>query len=197
MNMKQPMRAFNLSVFRGASRLAAVTILGVLALAGCGGGAGTSENPNTQPPNAGPNYSGPAPATADIQAFRVNFWENIRGTDRCGNCHNAGGQAPQFARSDDVNQAYQQANGVVNRDSPSLSLIVTKVGGGHNCWRGDPGACASDLTRWISAWVGASGTGGRQIQLTEPTPRDPGSSRRFDATPPTSFYQDNGATRST
>ena len=105
-------------MFRVVARLAALAMLGVLGLAGCGGGAGTAENPNTQPPNAGPNYTGPAPATADIQAFRVNFWENVRGADRCGNCHNAGGQAPQFARSDDVNQAYQQANGVVNRDNP-------------------------------------------------------------------------------
>lgn len=183
MDMKTHMRAFNLSMFR----LAAVAIVGVFGLAGCGGGADTAENPNTSPPTAGPTYTGPAPATSDIQAFRVNFWENVRGSDRCGNCHNAGGQAPQFARSDDVNQAYQQANGIVNRDNPSQSLIVTKVAGGHNCWRGDPAACASDLTRWIQNWVGASGTGGRQIQLTEPTPRDPGSSKRFPATPPPEF----------
>lgn len=179
------------SMVLSMARFAAVAVVGMLALAGCGGGSGTAENPVTDGPNAGPSYTGPAPATADIQAFRVNFWENIRGTDRCGSCHNAGGQAPQFARSDDVNQAYQQANGVVNRDNPALSLVVTKVGGGHNCWRGDPGACASDLTRWITAWVGASGTGGKQIQLTEPAPADPGSSKRFpaatDASVPTLF----------
>lgn len=190
--MKTPMRALNLSLAAAAPRLLAVALLGVFGLAGCGGGAGTTENPNTSPPTAGPNYTGPAPATSDIQAFRVNFWENIRGADRCGNCHNAGGQSPQFARSDDVNQAYQQANNVVNRDNPALSTIVTKVGGGHNCWRGDPAACASDLTRWIQNWVGASGTSGRQIQLIEPTPRDPASGKRFGATPPASFYQDQG-----
>ncbi|MET0533990.1 MAG: LamG domain-containing protein [Steroidobacter sp.] len=183
------MRASNLSMFRIVSRLAAVTILGAFGLAGCGGGASTSTNPNTAPPTAGPNYTGPAPATSDIQAFRVNFWENIRGADRCGNCHNAGGQAPQFARSDDVNQAYQQANGVVNRDNPSQSTIVTKVAGGHNCWRGDPAACASDLTRWIQNWVGAAGNGGKQIELIEPPLRDPAAGKRFpsadDPNPPT------------
>lgn len=187
MNMNTPMRASTFSMFRVVSRLMAVAIVGAFGLAGCGGGAGTTENPITAPPTAGPNYTGPAPATADIQAFRVNFWENVRGTDRCGNCHTAGGQAPQFARSDDVNQAYQQANGVVNRDNPSQSTIVTKVGGGHNCWRGDPSACAADLTRWIQNWVGAAGTGGKQIQLIEPTPRDPGSSKRFPADPPAEF----------
>lgn len=187
MNMKTPMRASNLSMFRVVPRLMALAFIGVFGLAGCGGGADTADNPNTAPPTAGPNYTGPAPATADIQAFRVNFWENVRGADRCGNCHNAGGQAPQFARSDDVNQAYQQANGVVNRDNPSQSTIVTKVGGGHNCWRGDPAACASDLTRWIQNWVGAAGNGGKQIELIEPAPRDPGSSKRFPATPPAEF----------
>ena len=132
-------------------------------------------------PTAGPNYSGPPPATADIQAFRINFWENVRGTNRCGNCHNAGGQTPQFARSDDVNAAYQQAGGVVNRDNPSQSIIVAKVGGGHNCWLADAGACASIMTRWIQDWVGAAGTGGRAIELVEPTPKDPGSRRRLPA----------------
>ncbi len=183
MNTKHKMRALKLSV----TRFTALAVFGVLGLAGCGGGADTATNPVTDGPSAGPNYTGPTPATADIQAFRVEFWEKARATDRCGNCHNAGGQAPQFARSDDVNAAYQQATGVVNRDSPSQSAIVTKVGGGHNCWLPDAGACASILTRWITDWVGATGTGGKQIQLVEPTPRDPGSSKRFPATAPALF----------
>lgn len=168
-------RAFNF----GVVRLAALSALAGLALAGCSGGADTTTNPVTSGPPAGPNYTGPTPANADIQAFRVNFWENIRGNDRCGNCHHATGQVPTFARSDDVNAAYQQAAAVVNRDSPSQSTVVTKVGGGHNCWLADAGACASILTRWIQDWVGASGVGGRQIELQPPAPRDPGSSKRF------------------
>ncbi len=80
-----------------------------------------------------------------------------------------------------MNQAYQQATGVINRENPGLSLLVTKVAGGHNCWRGDPAACASDLTRWITAWVGATGTGGKQITLLEPQPVDPGSGKRLGA----------------
>jgi hypothetical protein len=163
----------------GVARLAA--LVAVAALAGCSGGAGTEQNPVTTGPNTGPTYVGPAPATADIQSFRVEFWENVRGTDRCGNCHNAGGQAPTFARSDDVNAAYQQASGVVDRNSPSQSRIVTKVAGGHNCWLADAGACANILTRWITDWVGATNGGGRQIELIEPDPVDPGSSRRFPA----------------
>ena len=58
----------------------------------------------------------PRPATADVQAFQVNFWNNMRGQNRCGQCHNATSpaQMPNFARSDDVNLAYAQANTVVN-----------------------------------------------------------------------------------
>jgi len=159
--------------------LAALLAASVFAFTGCGGGADTTENPVTTGPTAGPTYSGPAPATADIQAFRVAFWENVRGTNRCGNCHNAGGQMPNFARSDDVNAAYQQASTVVDRSSPSQSPLVLKVAGGHNCWLADASACASILTRWIQDWVGAEGSGGRQIELVAPTPKDPGSSKRL------------------
>jgi hypothetical protein len=176
------------SMFRVVSRVMAVAIVGVFGLAGCGGGSDTKENPNTNPPNTGSNaYDGPPAMTADIQAFQNEFYGNVRAVAGCGNCHNENGQAPQFARADDVNQAYQQANGVVNRQDPSLSRIVAKVEGGHNCWRGQGSACAADLTRWIQNWIGAEGTGGKQIQLIEPTLRDPGSSKRFPADPPAEF----------
>ncbi len=173
--MKRP---FNFA----AIRFAAIAIIGAIALGGCSGGAETTPNPVTSGPDAGPTYSGPTPATDDIQAFRVEFWENVRGTNRCGNCHNAGGQAPNFARADDVNAAYQQATAVVDRGNPSQSILVTKVAGGHNCWLADAGSCGTILTRWITAWVGATSSGGRQIELVAPTPKDPGTSRRFPAT---------------
>lgn len=169
------------------ARLAAIALTGLVALAGCGGGADTATNPVTSGPSAGASYSGPDPMTADIQSFRVNFWNNVRGANRCGNCHNAGGQAPNFARSDDVNAAYQQAGGVVDRNSPSQSRIVTKVGGGHNCWLADAGACANILTRWISDWVGEDGGGVKQIELIAPTAKDPGASKRFPTPRPAEF----------
>ncbi|HEU4603371.1 MAG TPA: LamG domain-containing protein, partial [Steroidobacteraceae bacterium] len=126
------------------------------------------------------SYTGPAPVSDDVQAFKVNFWENVRGTNRCGNCHKAGGQMPNFARSDDVNEAYQQAQSVINRENPSQSTIVVKVGGGHNCWLADPSACASILTTWITNWVGATGSAAKQIELVPPkNVRDPGTTKRF------------------
>ena len=112
------------------------------AVAACsGGGAGTVQNPVTSAPPVA-DYTGPAPQNADVQAFKLNLWENIKANNRCGGCHNAGGQTPQFARNDDVNAAYKAANTVVNLTQPDQSRMVIKVGGGHNCWLASASACA-------------------------------------------------------
>src|SRR5450631_2943247 len=156
-----------------------------LALSACGGGgAPTTATAATAPTSSAAAYTGPAPASADVQAFSVNFWANIRVQNRCGQCHNATSpaQMPNFARSDDVNLAYAQANTVVNLQQPSTSLIVTKVSGGHNCWLADPNACGEILTTWISNWAGASvGGTGTQVQLTAPPSQTVGSSKIFPA----------------
>src|SRR5690606_5673635 len=89
--------------------LVALASIGALALAACSSGERTAENPIVNPPDAGANYNGPPPATADIQAFKLNLWDNLQGTNRCGSCHGTNGQAPTFVRSDDINLAYQQA----------------------------------------------------------------------------------------
>ncbi|HYJ41767.1 MAG TPA: LamG domain-containing protein [Steroidobacteraceae bacterium] len=150
-------------------------------LAGCSsGGAPTVVNPvTTAPPVL--DYTGPASANADVQAFRINLWENIKGNNRCGSCHGAGGQTPMFARNDDVNLAYQAANGVVNLTQPDQSRMVVKVAGGHNCWLQSPAACGDTLTVWIRNWAGASATGGTQIQLQAPTIKEVGGSKSFPA----------------
>jgi mono/diheme cytochrome c family protein len=156
--------------------------LAVAVLAGCsGGGAPTVENPVTQAPPV-TDYVGPAAADADIQAFRINLWENIKANNRCGSCHGAGGQTPQFARNDDVNLAYQAANTVVNLTQPDQSRMVTKVAGGHNCWLQSAAACGDTLTVWIRNWAGASATGGTTIQLQAPVIKEVGGSKNFPAT---------------
>jgi hypothetical protein len=131
----------------------------------------TTATAHRRRPAAVDAYTGPAPATADVQAFEVNLWNNIRGQNRCGQCHNATtpAQMPNFARSDNVNLAYAQANTVVNLAQPSTSLMVVKVSGGHNCWLADPSACGQILTTWISNWAGATGAGSAtQVQLVAP-----------------------------
>jgi hypothetical protein len=154
-----------------------------LLLAACGGGASTTENPVTSGGNP-PAYSGPAPATADVQAFKLNVWDNLKAGNRCGQCHVSGGQAPQFVRQDDINLAYAAANPIVNLASPRDSRMVQKVAGGHNCWLASNDACADILTTWITAWAGATAGGGVQgVVLKAPVIKDPGASKAFPGSP--------------
>jgi hypothetical protein len=93
--------------------------LSVFAITACGGGAPTTENPitNVTPPST---YNGPPPATADVQAFKLNVWDNLQSDSRCGSCHVQGGQGTTyFVRNDDINLAYEAANTVVNLGQPS------------------------------------------------------------------------------
>jgi hypothetical protein len=155
------------------------SLLGLL-VAACGGGAPVQENPLiTAPPAAG--YSGPPPASQDVQAFKLNVWDNVQASNRCGTCHSAGGQSPLFARNDDINMAYEAANTVVNLSDPGSSRLVTKVGGGHNCWLANDSACADQLTVWIRNWAGATVGGTREIVLQPPPLRDVGASKSFPA----------------
>jgi hypothetical protein len=154
-----------------------------IALSACGGaGAPTTTNPAPSQTVAVNAYTGPPAATADVTAFQINFWNNVRVQNRCGQCHNATSpaQMPNFARSDDVNLAYAQANTVVNLSSPSTSLIVTKVAGGHNCWLADAGACGQILTTWIANWAGAAGAASATtVQLQAPPDQAVGQSLNF------------------
>lgn len=159
-----------------------------LALSACGGGgAPTTDTPTSAPSSGASSYTGPAPATSDVQAFEVNFWNNVRSQNRCGQCHNATtpSQLPNFARSDNVNLAYAQANTVVNLGQPATSIIVSKVSGGHNCWLADPNACGQILTTWISNWANATSAGGKGtvIQLVAPPIQTVGQSLNFPASP--------------
>ncbi len=158
---------------------AAAALAALATLAACsGGGAPTEVNPVTTPPPVA-DYTGPAPANADVQAFRINLWENIKASNRCGGCHNAGGQTPNFARNDDVNLAYQAAIALVDLTQPDQSRLVTKVAGGHNCWLASASACGDTMTVWIRNWAGSVAGGGKTIQLQEPPIKDEGASKTF------------------
>ncbi len=155
-------------------------VLLAVALAACGGGASTTENPaTTPPPPAG--YAGPPAASQDVQAFKLNVWDNLQASNRCGQCHVAGGQVPGFVRSDDINLAYEAANGIVDLGNPSASRMVTKVGGGHHCWLAADSACADQLTVWIRNWAGQTLGSTRGAPLQAPPIRDVGASKSFPA----------------
>lgn len=154
-----------------------VLAAGIL-LSACGGGASTEVNQSLATNSS--STSNIAPATEDVQRFKLNFWDKAKRTDRCGQCHNASGQSPRFARSDDVNLAYSEAIKIVNLTSPGDSLAVTKVGGGHNCWEAVNQVCADNITKWIQGWVGNTSTvSSKKIKLTAPPIKDPGSTKNF------------------
>lgn len=177
----------NKNMIRRAGLISALLAL-TLGLSACGGGASTETNPVTSNSSSGgrANYDGPAPASADVQAFKLNLWDNISGTNRCGQCHGTGDQSPTFARNDNINTAYSLAQTIVDLGSPSQSLMVTKVEGGHNCWLASDAACGTILQGWIAAWAAENGdtSGGTTIELIPPPIRPVGDTKTFpdDAT---------------
>jgi mono/diheme cytochrome c family protein len=166
-----------LAVFRHALQRHGFVLITCLMLAACGGES-TTDNPVTTTTTSS-NYTGPAASTADVQAFRLNVWENLNKQNRCGSCHGTNGQAPTFVRMDDVNLAYAQANTIVDLANPASSRMVTKVAGGHNCWLDSDSACGDVITAYITAWAGGLATGGNIIELVAPTLKDPGDSKSF------------------
>jgi hypothetical protein len=161
-----------------ATLVISVTVL--FGLSGCGGGASTTANPNTATVTPS-NYNGPVPATADVQSFKLNVWDNLSASNRCGGCHVEGDQAPEFVRHDNINTAYTAANSIVDLIAPQDSRMVTKVAGGHNCWLASDQACADVIQAYIEAWAGGVSGGSRAIQLAIPTIKDPGSTKQFPA----------------
>jgi hypothetical protein len=186
------------SIRAGLGMLERAAVLAFVAtVAACtAGGPPTTQTQATTPGTTTAAYKGPAASNADVQSFQNALWVNIRTSDKCGGCHHEGGQSPMFARSDDVNLAYQAANPLVNFSQPAQSTLVLKVSSGHNCWVADPKACGDTMLTWIKAWVGASATSSTGITLTAPPSSTVGGGKQFPATastegsaPPDSFKE--------
>ncbi|MFA0809781.1 LamG domain-containing protein [Microbulbifer epialgicus] len=150
-------------------------------LAACSGGSGqdTEEQPNTNQSDNGTNYSGPTPETEDVKQYKRYIWDNLAAQNRCGSCHVEGAQSPHFVRSDDINAAYDEGRGLVNLSLPEESRLVTKVGGGHNCWLSSDDACAEIITNYIEEWARASGGLSNTVILSAPVEREVGESKSF------------------
>ena len=152
-----------------------------LILQACGGGSSTTRNPDLG--GDGAEYNGPPAATEHVRAFQQTVWTNLKAENRCGQCHGKG-QKPTFVNPDDVNAAYTEALPTVNQRDPSSSLMVTKVGAGHNCWLDSEQACADSVERMINNWIGDTSTSTvRQIKLVAPVIKDPGTSKTFPILP--------------
>ncbi len=171
--------AFLTTGARVLKHAAALVLVVVVAACSAGGPSTTVNQPTSSSGATANSYTGPAASNADVQAFKINLWENVRQSDRCGACHHAGGQSPMFARSDDVNLAYQAVGPLVNFTQPDQSELVLKVGGGHNCWVADPKACADTMLTWIKAWIGAGSASTTGIQLQAPPSQTVGAGKQF------------------
>jgi len=147
-----------------------------LLLAGCGG-AEVEQNPPPPVQEDNTNYTGPAPQTDDIQLFKLTLWDNVASKSRCGACHVQGNTSPQFARNDDINQAYAAARPLVDLADPARSAMVLKVAGGHNCWLASDSACADTLTQWVRNWANSTDTASATVTLVAPPEREPGASK--------------------
>lgn len=167
-------------------------LLLIALLTACGSGSGAETTPNLPPPSNQPGglvYTGPAPASADVQSFKLNVWDRLAVENRCGSCHGTGGQAPTFVRLDDINLAYSSAQPLVDLSAPAQSRLVTKVAEGHNCWLASAEACGDIVTGYIEAWANAVGGIATTITFTAPVDKAVGSSK--------SFPSDTGAFSST
>lgn len=158
----------------------ALTLVLPLIITACGGGADTTQNPFTG--NNGNANQGPPAANQDVRDFEVHVWNNLKAENRCGLCHGNGGQTPNFADATDVNIAYSHAVPLVKMQDPASSLLVTKVGAGHNCWIGIDTVCADSIENMITNWAGVEITStARVIQLTAPVIKEPGDSKNYPA----------------
>ena len=175
------MRSGNISRLAWPFLIVAITLLNA-----CGGGATTETLPAPRGGTAvGVSYTGPAPSTDDVQRFKLNVWDHLSDSNRCGACHGQDGPAsPAFVRTDDINAAYAAVNPLVNLSSPADSRLVAKVAGGHNCWLAADSACGALLTTYIEGWANSAGTStGRTITLKAPVDITPGRSKSFPVDP--------------
>lgn len=158
-------------------------------ISACGGGATTAQQPNptNAPPRTDPGddqiiYTGPTAANDDVQAFKINVWDNLTADNRCGSCHNENSEGQieslMFMRRDNINLAYETIMPYVDRVAPVLSTLVTKVQSGHNAW--DPSA-ADTIQNLIQRWSTASGASENVIVLTAPDYREVGKTKQFPA----------------
>ncbi|MES1195698.1 MAG: LamG domain-containing protein, partial [Steroidobacter sp.] len=84
----------------------------------------------------------------------------------CARCHNPGAAAPQkpYFASDDVNEAYSEAQAKINIDSPELSRFYVRLHDeSHNCWSD----CAANAQQMLDA-INAFANGVQPTQV-DPT----------------------------
>jgi len=182
----------------GIIKLVFLAWFAVVALSACGGGAGTESNQNGGT-NTATGSLITSTTSAEVIAYEKEVWQKLSSQSRCGRCHGADGQNPQFVNGNNIETAYAEAlsfvqgSQVANLASPNDSLMVTTIRNGHKqvngksqaCWLATDADCADAIRDFIIAWDGqTSGTAAVQkgVQLVAPSPlRDIGSSKSYPA----------------
>lgn len=156
-------------------------LLALFVLSGCQG-VDTEDNPNTSSNNEPPpDYTGPAAQDDDVTRFKENVWENLRASNRCGNCHDQDSSNLAFVRSDNINFAYDAALTIVNRTDLENSEMLTKVAAGHNCWETRNAFCGNSIAGYLDAWFNPNNPlpGNSEIELVAPDIKDPTGGKRL------------------
>jgi hypothetical protein len=159
--------------------------LSLLLLQACSGGSGGggSEREIDVTADLGSSefvYSGPAPASEEIQQFKLAFYDPLAGNDRCGQCHTPGGTGEtHFADQTDVNNAWQEAKTVANLLDPQASPVVKRVANGHNCWLGatQTSTCATTLESYIERWAEGANAFTTEVKLLPRVATDPSGTK--------------------
>ena len=156
-------------------------VLALLALAGCGGGASTTENPADDSAAARRLHRPAAgePGRAGVQAQRLGQPAGGRTAAASAMARAARCRASCAATTSTSPTRPRTASSTSS--NPSDSMMVTKVGGGHNCWLAADSACADQLTVWIRNWAGQTLGGTRGAPLQPPPIKDVGASKSFPA----------------
>jgi len=151
-------------------------------LAGCDGPA-TTANPFQG--NSGTAGNTSTAETEEARRYEVSVWNNLKATNRCGQCHAEGEEAQDYPFADptNVNSSYSAAIALVNLENPSISAMVAKMAGGHNCWESVDKVCADIIENMISNWAfDPDNTTARAIPMTPPAIKNPGDSKTFPLT---------------
>jgi len=162
-----------------ASSIKTCLLISLLITISACGDSSVEDKPPLVQDNANSEYTGPPPATEDIQKFKTSLWDNMSATDRCGSCHTEGNQAPYFASREDVNDAYAATTSLVSLTKPEDSRLVKKVVGGHNCWLDSDDACGETMQQWIKLWADDRVSTANTVELKAPVIKEPGSSKNF------------------
>ena len=165
--------------------VAAVLLLQACSSGSGGGGSDRAIDLSADVGSAAFVYNGPAPASEEIQNFKISFYDALAGNDRCGECHTPGGTGKTpFVDQTDVNNAWQQAGPLVNLNDPGASAVVTRVASGHNCWLGQAQAatCATTITSYIERWAAGTVQSANTVQLTPRNAVSPSGTKIMPAT---------------